>query len=77
VDFIEQERRRRDEADKTTLTLFHSSRGRYVDYYNNDRTHRALGEDAPNHRLVETEGEIVSRAVLGGLHHRYSRSVKG
>ena len=45
----------------------------YADYYNNDRTHLGLGKDSPNSRAVEAEGEIVSRPVLGGLHHRYSR----
>ncbi|MGA7711215.1 MAG: transposase [Rhizomicrobium sp.] len=45
----------------------------YVDYYNFDRTHRALDKDAPNFRAVEALGAIVSRPVLGGLHHRYAR----
>lgn len=45
----------------------------YADYYNNDRTHLGLGKDAPNSRPVEAEGIIVSRPVLGGLHHRYGR----
>lgn len=46
---------------------------KYVDYYNNDRTHLALDKDAPHPRPVETEGVIASRPVLGGLHHRYFR----
>jgi hypothetical protein len=45
----------------------------YVEYYNNDRTHLALGKDSPNSRAVETEGKIISTPILGGLHHRYSR----
>jgi transposase InsO family protein len=45
----------------------------YADYYNHDRTHLALGKDSPNSRAVEAEGRIVSRPVLGGLHHRYGR----
>jgi transposase InsO family protein len=46
---------------------------RYVEYYNFDRTHRALDKDSPMSRPVETDGEIVSRPILGGLHHRYAR----
>ncbi len=45
----------------------------YADYYNNDRPHLALGKDAPNSRAVECDGTIVSRPILGGLHHRYER----
>lgn len=45
----------------------------YAAYYNNDRTHLSLAKDAPNFRAVEAEGRIVSRPVLGGLHHRYGR----
>jgi len=33
----------------------------------------SLGKDAPDFRPMEAEGEIVSRPVLGGLHHRYGR----
>ena len=45
----------------------------YADCYNNDRTHLSLPNDAPNPRAIEVNGRIVSRPVLGGLHHRYSR----
>jgi transposase InsO family protein len=45
----------------------------YVDYYNNHRTHLSLDKDCPNSRAVEAFGEIVSRPILGGLHHRYMR----
>ena len=45
----------------------------YADYYNKDRTHRALDKDCPNSRRIEAFGEIVSRSILGGLHHRYAR----
>jgi hypothetical protein len=47
----------------------------YADYYNNDRTHLALGKDSPNSRAVERDGEITSRPILGGLHHRYGRKL--
>jgi hypothetical protein len=49
----------------------------YADYNNNDRTHLSLGKDAPNSRLVERDGAIVSQPVLGGLHHRYGRTRTG
>lgn len=45
----------------------------YVDYYNNHRTHLGLAKDTPNSRPIEGEGAIVSRPILGGLHHRYGR----
>jgi hypothetical protein len=45
----------------------------YVKYYNDDRTHLALGKDSPHSQPVETQGTIVSRRILGGLHHRYRR----
>ena len=49
----------------------------YADYYNNDRTHLALDKDTPKWRAVETDGVIVSRPILGGLHHRYFRTPPG
>jgi transposase InsO family protein len=45
----------------------------YAHYYNGSRTHRSLNKDAPIHRLTESVGTIVSRPILGGLHHRYCR----
>jgi transposase InsO family protein len=42
-------------------------------YYNVSRTHRSLNKDAPLHRAIERLGAVVSRPVLGGLHHQYSR----
>ena len=45
----------------------------YADYYNGLRTHRSLNKDAPVSRLVQRAGVIRSRAILGGLHHRYAR----
>jgi transposase InsO family protein len=44
----------------------------YADYYNCDRTHRSLNKDAPVSRPVQRTGVISSRAILGGLHHRYA-----
>jgi len=43
------------------------------DYYNISRTHMSLGKDSPIHRPVQNDGRIVSKPILGGLHHCYSR----
>jgi hypothetical protein len=45
----------------------------YADYYNGVRTHLSLNKDASVSRLVQRAGVIRSRAILGGLHHRYAR----
>jgi Integrase core domain len=45
----------------------------YADYYNELRTHRSLTKDTPLHRAVEHLGSVVSRPILGGLHHQYCR----
>jgi transposase InsO family protein len=45
----------------------------YARYYNESRTHRSLDKDAPVHRPIESLGAIISRPVLGGLHHQYCR----
>jgi hypothetical protein len=45
----------------------------YADYHNSARTHRSLDKDAPVSRPVQRTGVISSRAILGGLHHRYAR----
>jgi transposase InsO family protein len=45
----------------------------YARYYNESRTHRSLNKDAPVHRPIESLGAIISRPVLGGLHHQYCR----
>ncbi|MGC1953443.1 MAG: integrase core domain-containing protein [Gammaproteobacteria bacterium] len=45
----------------------------YAAYYNGARTHRALNLDAPVHRPIQGTGTIMSRPVLGGLHHQYCR----
>jgi transposase InsO family protein len=46
----------------------------YIRYYNEDRTHLALGKDSPLGRAITniTAGEeVISMPRLGGLHHRY------
>ena len=48
---------------------------RYVDYYNEVRTHLSLYKDSPNRRPVQlpSEGQIVKLKKVGGLHHQYIR----
>ena len=46
----------------------------YSAYYNEVRTHIALGKDTPLHRPVQTVGRIASVSRLGGLHHQYVRT---
>ena len=45
----------------------------YIKYYNTSRTHMSLNKDAPVHRPPHTKGNIISKPILGGLHHVYSR----
>jgi len=46
---------------------------KYCAYYNELRTHRSLGKDAPVHRAIQHVGRIASEPVVGGLHHHYCR----
>jgi hypothetical protein len=43
-------------------------------YYNQDRPHRSLGLETPVMRRRPVDGEVVSRPVLGGLHHVFERA---
>ena len=45
----------------------------YVTYYNEVRTHVALGKDAPLGRAVQRSGTIVAIPILSGLHPHYVR----
>src|SRR6266699_2169085 len=45
----------------------------YAAYYNEVRTHLALGKDAPLGRTVQRTGVVVGIPVLSGLHHHYVR----
>ena len=45
----------------------------YAAYYNDVRTHLALGKDAPLLRPIQRVGQIAARPILGGLHHEYCR----
>jgi hypothetical protein len=52
----------------------HSVLDEYInDYYNVSRTHMSIEKDSPVPRPVQTEGKIMSKSILGGLHHIYSR----
>ncbi len=52
----------------------HSVLDEYINnYYNISRTHMSLEKDSPVHRPVQASGKIVSKPILGGLHHVYSR----
>ena len=46
----------------------------FVACYNQDRPHRSLGLETPVARCRPVDGEVVSRPVLGGLHHVYERA---
>ena len=45
----------------------------YAAYYNQARTHLALGKDAPLGRAIQRSGVIVAIPILCGLHHQYVR----
>ena len=48
---------------------------RYVEYYEQSRTHLGLRKDTPVSRAVSssTGGRIIAIPQVGGLHHRYER----
>jgi len=46
----------------------------YVEYYNTHRPHRSLALRPPTPDALPRAGPVVSRAVLGGLHHSYERA---
>ena len=48
----------------------------YFSYYHEARAHLSLDRNSPVPRSVQLpdHGKIVSKAYLGGLHHRYSRA---
>jgi transposase InsO family protein len=47
--------------------------GAYKRYYNDVRTHLALGKDTPLGRAVQRAGMITPIPHLGGLHHTFAR----
>ncbi len=46
----------------------------FADYYNRDRPHRSLALQSPLPSRVRARGRVLSRPVLGGLHHVYARA---
>ena len=48
---------------------------KYVDYYNETRTHLSLSKDTPESRSVQppSQGRVVEVRRVGGLHHEYLR----
>jgi putative transposase len=46
----------------------------YVRYHNHERPHRSLGHQSPVPRDVVLDRPIVSRPILGRLHHAYARA---
>jgi transposase InsO family protein len=45
----------------------------YARYYNQARTHLALGKDTPIGRSIERVGHIIAEPIIAGLYHRYAR----
>ena len=46
----------------------------FLGYYNRDRPHRTLGLQTPVPSRPKSDGVVGARAILGGLHHAYSRA---
>jgi transposase InsO family protein len=50
----------------------------YTAYFNQERPHQGIDQRIPDHygqtRSKPTSGRITSKAILGGLHHSYSRT---
>ena len=45
----------------------------HATYYNEVRTHLALGKDTPMGRAVQRSGNIIAIPILSELHHHYVR----
>ena len=43
----------------------------YAAYYNDVRPHLSLAKDAPLVRPAQRFGRVITRPILGGLHHQY------
>jgi transposase InsO family protein len=46
----------------------------FANYYNRDRPHCSLGLESPLPSRAQALGRVVSRPILGGLHHVYTRA---
>ena len=51
----------------------------YTAHFNQERPHQGIDQRVPNHdglpKSKPTMGQISSKAILGGLHHSYSRTL--
>jgi len=51
----------------------------YTAYYNQERPHQGIGQCLPElydlPKSTSASGRIISKAILGGLHHSYSRAM--
>ena len=52
----------------------HAVLSEFVRYYNHDRTHRTLELATPVPSISTSHGAVVTRPILGGLHHAYARA---
>src|SRR6202043_2182187 len=64
----------KDDADKEPREERSCGRSQ-ISLYNGTRTHLSLNKDAPISRAAEAAGRILSRPILGGLHHQYARAL--
>jgi hypothetical protein len=46
----------------------------FVHYYSHDRPHRTIELETPVPNPPISRGDVVSRPILGGLHHVYARA---
>ena len=50
----------------------------YTAYFNQERPHQGIGQRIPDQydlsKSKSVSGRITSKAILGGLHHNYSRT---
>jgi putative transposase len=46
----------------------------FLRYYNRDRPHRRLDLQTPVPSRPKSHGVVVTRGILGGLHHAYGRA---
>jgi transposase InsO family protein len=51
----------------------------YTAYFNQERPHQGIDQRVPDNydlpKSKPTRGQISSKAILGGLHHSYSRTL--
>ena len=54
-------------------THLHRIMSSFTDYYNQARTHLALGKDVPVGRSIEPSGPITAESMVADFHHCYTR----